>query len=715
MKMENKRRQLLGRAIKFALTSRTLVSSITLSGALVACGSADEKTNPSKRKIEISLNSSSSAALTAFTLNTSGVDYLNDYSVIATYSSGAVQILSPIRATESAGIVLPTPIIIDAITGKSSHGSITIKVAQGSVTSNEVTLGIVDIPSLETMGVKPGEISSALLTFHAISFGQTLNRLEVINSFSTNKVDTSLARADIKQLMLESARLRESIESYLTGKNPVLALGSTADGLEIQFDANSLDLLDRVIAVYLSAIGYFPNLSTLASTAAPSMKFKVAFEETSSATSLLLTDHLSSFLTALKKIPDPDFITTPLIVASAGQSLFGDESHRDNVIAAASAIAGAVAIVATVLSAPAVGTAAAIVGLGLGAYVVARDLHAIFLEEDVDYRYEVPKLVIDVFSLIPGVRAARPLVKSVTGVLGSMAGGVALAFGLPPEASMKPATEAYFERRKNGQSTAWISGNIANQPEEKLQSVNVFDSSGGTIARAPSDPAGNFRVIVPVSPALNTPTQIAIDDLLDGKRTSRLASLGITSIKPNASIKSPIIVYSESGGPSSGGSLLVSGDALKIGNSNFTPDPSKTTVNTFGPLCTYKSEDGSIAFCRSDFALLFSSDPASVSIYGALILSTLAISQIVTTESPIAPGTDPFSISVRYSVVRTTVSPMETATADYTLICGTDLSCSAMHVAGVELDVASRTITFRNALLTSEDGALTVLNGTLLY
>ena len=399
-------------------------------------------------------------ALTPLTLSTTGLDVNQPFLVTVSYPSGKQVPLVPLRTSAAGAVILPTPLYLDIATGKTGSVSVRMSITQNKVTSNAIAVTIQDIPSVATYGTSPGAISRAFFNYLTISLARSENYLQALQAFPANRTNTMSARSAIHRQMLDTIEMRNNIDILLAGTAPSLAVGISSAGTPIQFDATSLDLLDRIIAMHLQAAGYVPaiagigpsvlaaqQLSNPTSTSPevmrrmrirkgagnqlrarrlhgspvsagipPASSFKDAILVLGSLAGV--TGMISGEINAFQPISDTNTVGDNIA------SGIGGLASLASVVGLAAEVAGVA--VAGVAVAPAILTGAAIVGAVVGAYTLVRDVENI---RQTGFTAETgTKLVFDAvgtLAAVVGVNAVGGgLVKDVTGFLAAGGKGV---------------------------------------------------------------------------------------------------------------------------------------------------------------------------------------------------------------------------------------------------------------------------------------------------
>jgi hypothetical protein len=223
--------------------STTCALVITINGAIVIVGSTNAPT-----------------ALTPVVLNVVGLDFTTAFTVQLSNPAGYSSLLTPIRVNAGEGVVVvAAPLYIDPTTGSTAPLTASLQIMQGALTSNALAWQIADLPSVDSYGVNPGDISRGFFNAQSIFYGISVNALQAMRALPTSKTDTSAVEAHLMTQQKSTIEARGSVDLIVTGSQPSLAVGTAADGSGINYDAHSVDIQDRIFGMYLQSIGYLPT------------------------------------------------------------------------------------------------------------------------------------------------------------------------------------------------------------------------------------------------------------------------------------------------------------------------------------------------------------------------------------------------------------------------------------------------------------------------
>jgi hypothetical protein len=447
---------------------------------------------------------------------------------------------------------------------------VTVQITQGAVTSNGVALSVQDLPSVASYGATPGQVSRGFFNYLTLSLARSLNNLQAIQAIPANKTDTSTVRASLVQQITDAIQMRGNIDLIVSGSQPSLSIGTTTSGSPIQFDSNTIDLMDRMIAMHLQAVGYFPNTSF------PMGAARVALAATTAA-DLLVTEQQAVAPTAASSLPTliADLGKLSGVVGlvsgevNAFQPIKSDNFLSDNVVSGLSGVASLAGVIGAVAAAPEIVTAAAVAGAVLGTYTIARDLQNIALSPEGITWNSGTKLALDVAGTVTSLFGAQAvgsgLLKDVTsgieniganGVSGLVmqAGGFAantgtLSLGLVGLAGAAGTESAQYSPvqlfgRVDG--TAAVTNSLG-PILSGLPGVHLTEPNTNTQFYSIADGSGSFEFVVPIGVAgFNySAMQLQTFDPVAGTLTGSSSVVDLSGISPTATVQIPAPVMGQ--------------------------------------------------------------------------------------------------------------------------------------------------------------------------
>ncbi|HKF46774.1 MAG TPA: Ig domain-containing protein [Terracidiphilus sp.] len=210
--------------------------------------------------ITINSSTTSPTALTPFALTVTGIDLTQAFTVQLANTTGYSATLTPVRIdSTNSKVVVAAPLYLDPSTGHTAPLTASIQITQNSTTSNSLSLAIGDIPSVASYGVNPGDISRGFFNAMSIGFGMNVNAMQAMRALPTSRTDTATVQSHQSALQLSAIESRGNVDLIVSGTKTSLPVGTSSDGLAVNYDANSVDVLDRIIAMYLQSIGYLPT------------------------------------------------------------------------------------------------------------------------------------------------------------------------------------------------------------------------------------------------------------------------------------------------------------------------------------------------------------------------------------------------------------------------------------------------------------------------
>jgi uncharacterized protein (TIGR03437 family) len=199
-----------------------------------------------------SVSSTSPLPLTVLQIATSGVDAANPVTLQFSSSSGFSATEQAVRVQSDGTVVAGVPLYVDPGTGQIGPGAVSLVLTQGTQSSAPTSLVIQDLPPLSSYGTQLGQISQSFLIFEALLHAARLNEFQAAQQLVGAGVDTSSAQTAMQNLLSASIWARADVDGVMANNGAVFAWGSLADGTSLQFDSTQLDVMDRIVAVYLS-------------------------------------------------------------------------------------------------------------------------------------------------------------------------------------------------------------------------------------------------------------------------------------------------------------------------------------------------------------------------------------------------------------------------------------------------------------------------------
>jgi len=383
----------------------------------------------------VSVSNASPTALTPISVLTTGLDPSSPFTVSLSNSSGYAATLKPISTKTDGTVVVAAPLYLDPATGRTASLNATLQVSQGPQASNAVALAIGDIPASSAYSAMPGTLSRSFLNAQAIYFGVTLNALQVMRALPSSKTDTTTVQANVRTQQTNAIKARDNLDLLMSGSQSSLVVGTTQDGTQISFDTNSVDIMDRVVGMYLQSIGYLPStiyplstaqqafqqrLMATAASANTGRRRRTAQRKQASRTApaaaagVSLAEFLGTFAGAFA-------VKSAAVTANTAAA---EHNGIDYAISIGQGVTAAALVAGTVLAVPELVAAATIVGTGYAVAAVGNDLYKIITaSNEVDSAGDPAALA----------AAQQKLAEAKANITVDGIGAALGVFGFPPE------------------------------------------------------------------------------------------------------------------------------------------------------------------------------------------------------------------------------------------------------------------------------------------
>jgi uncharacterized protein (TIGR03437 family) len=199
-----------------------------------------------------SLSNASPIPLTPLAIGTSGFNLGAPAQVQFSDDAGFSVTEQPIRVGSDGTIIAAVPIYVHPTNQGTSSGTVSVVLSQGNQSTAPQRINIQSFPTVADYNAQPGDISSAVLVFDAMLLARRINELQAFQSAPGNTVDTSTAQATLTTLLNAVVQARGDIDRVSANPSVVINAGTLPNGRTIQFDQNSLDIMDRVNGVFLT-------------------------------------------------------------------------------------------------------------------------------------------------------------------------------------------------------------------------------------------------------------------------------------------------------------------------------------------------------------------------------------------------------------------------------------------------------------------------------
>jgi hypothetical protein len=200
--------------------------------------------------------------MTPLTLMTSGFDMSSPLQVSLSGSTGSGSVtLKPIRVGSDGTIVVAMPLHIDGATGKTADFDALITVSQGGVSSPPQPLTVRDLPQLADLGVALGTMSRAFYIHQQLAGFGVVNVLQAIALLRTPGPDTTAIRNQLATQAKNAILARNDVDRIINDNTTSIPIGTSANGVAVAFNAQALEMQDRLVAQYLLAYPFTPAAS----------------------------------------------------------------------------------------------------------------------------------------------------------------------------------------------------------------------------------------------------------------------------------------------------------------------------------------------------------------------------------------------------------------------------------------------------------------------
>jgi hypothetical protein len=237
-----------------------------------ACNSAPDATAPSALVVTkptiTAVDKTSPQALSVIHIATTGLKAGTTTVVRYANRAGFSATMAPLGIGTDGLVAVAVPLYVDSATGRSGAGVVSLSLIQGADTASGGTLQISDLPPVTSYGLALGDISHAYLNYLALRIARLINEVQAINLATGNTVDVSAEMRMLQTWLEQTVKARADVDQVSFNRGRNIKLGTLPSGTPVQFDSISLNMMDRVIAVYLTTLG--PAISQAASQAAAS-------------------------------------------------------------------------------------------------------------------------------------------------------------------------------------------------------------------------------------------------------------------------------------------------------------------------------------------------------------------------------------------------------------------------------------------------------------
>ena len=198
-----------------------------------------------------SFSQSLAVPLTTLSLDVTGL--IGTANVLVTFSNATGLNANDVPISDTNGVLsVAVPMYLDSTTGQPAATSVSVVVSQAGKKSAARSLSLTTPPTDSSMGLKVGQMSHDFLIFESLLLSQKLNRLEVQQALQG--VDNSQQISDISGLLTDVLEARNDVDRIMIDPTTIIGATNYPDGSPIEFDANTVAMMDTVFASYLQQI-----------------------------------------------------------------------------------------------------------------------------------------------------------------------------------------------------------------------------------------------------------------------------------------------------------------------------------------------------------------------------------------------------------------------------------------------------------------------------
>jgi hypothetical protein len=201
-----------------------------------------------------SVSSSSPTPLTPIYIGTVGINASAPLVIQFSDESGFSVSEAPIRVTPDSTVVAAVPLYFSGGGAQITSGNVKVVLTQGGQSTAAVALAIQDLPHISSYGTQLGDISEAFMDFQEMEIARRINELQAYQALPGNTANTSQAQTTLQAFLNAFIQSRGDVDQVYANNSAVINAATLPDGTPVRFDQTSLDMMDRVIGVYLNEI-----------------------------------------------------------------------------------------------------------------------------------------------------------------------------------------------------------------------------------------------------------------------------------------------------------------------------------------------------------------------------------------------------------------------------------------------------------------------------
>jgi hypothetical protein len=196
------------------------------------------------------ISSNNVLPLTPLQVPTTNLSTTGTVTVTFSNSAGFKATNKAIRVQSDGTVVVAPPMYIDPTSSKIGPGTVQMTLTQNGLTSASATLFIQDLPASSSYGATLGQITTKFLVYKSMMYASNLNALTAAG-LSTG-VNTATARFYLQQAITDTIHSHLDVDAIVANPSTVLTWGTLSDGTPLKFTAADLDLMDRILGLYLT-------------------------------------------------------------------------------------------------------------------------------------------------------------------------------------------------------------------------------------------------------------------------------------------------------------------------------------------------------------------------------------------------------------------------------------------------------------------------------
>ncbi len=454
-----------------------------------------------------SLSNSSPIPLTLLYIGTTGLSSGAPVTLNFSNASGYSATVQALRVGSDGTVVAAVPLYANPDTAQIGPGTVSVVVTQGSQSIPPIALNIQDLPPVSSYGLQPGEATHAILVFDALLLARRINQLQAFQNLPGNTVDTTTAQSTLQTLLTATIEARHDVDQVIQDPSTVIQDETLPNGVVVQFDSNTLDVMDRVNANFLMQT--FANLPIPSAAAA---QVRPAAESGQAAQSLLkqivaaiqTLDGAKEYTEGAEKYQQAqNWIDSTQASAQAATGtvdfLIGTGIQNDTVGTQSFGVVGAVLQNARVVGDAFAQDAAYVVGWATG----NQALQQVAVEAMMDAEAANTSTLQDLILALAG----GPTYAEALGDASTIASFVKTAFenegpneNQADQTQIDVANETQYMPGSESQDLAYVDGiaNISNPAGSAAAQTGIDVSSNGIELDTLGDSNGNYELVVPL-------------------------------------------------------------------------------------------------------------------------------------------------------------------------------------------------------------------------